>query len=57
MKTFVMMIATGTFYVVIGNAVSHLVSNHPMNGDANFTYFVIGLGVGVFNSKLLGFID
>lgn len=49
-KAIIAMISIAIAYVVIGNVMSNVISNAPLNGDSSFTFFVVGLVVGVWVS-------
>lgn len=51
MKTFALMIVSGSIYALIGNAFSALVNDAWLNGDANLAMFLIGMGVGVYFAR------
>ena len=57
MKTFALMIVSGSLYCLLGNVMSEVLTNSLLNGDTSFALFIIGLVFGVFTARELDWID
>ena len=57
MKTFALMIVSGSVYCLLGNVTSQVLNGNLLNGDNSFALFIIGLVLGVFTARELDWID
>ena len=57
MKTFSLMLMLGIAYTVFASVMHKVITHHPLNSDAKFAYFIIGMGLAVFTARKLDWID
>lgn len=56
MKTFALMLTAGVGYALTAELISKAVNNSSLNGDSLFALFVLGLVLGLFTAKRLGWV-